>query len=253
MLRALAVSPDPLRLVVHVPRAAGAYAELAGAAAVVVDGHFGAEDCARWVAGTYAARDAWTHDFGGEQYALGRAFYTHYEEGRSAAYFEGTAASDARVEEAAPGLQAAMRDLAATVLGARVVPRRGWCGPGVHVFPPGGPVATRGGVVHFDTEGLAARHVERGGPAITLVAMLQPAEGDDGGLAVWAVRHRGHDHPTAEELAAPREVVSYRTGDVVLIDSYRLHQIQPFSGDRDRISATVHAAETSPGMWECWF
>lgn len=62
-----------------------------------------------------------------------------------------------------------------------------------------------------------------------------------------------HDHATCDELRAPHATVTYRTGDVVLIDSYRLRQIQPFSGSRERISATVHAALVDSGLWECWF
>jgi hypothetical protein len=232
-----------------------AASELERSCAVVLSGWFTREDCARWVRGVQAARAVWTHDFGGEQYSLGRAFYTHYEEGKSRAYFDDPAASDALVERHAPGLQGAMRDLVARVTsGARVVPRRGWCGPGVHVFPTRGPVASRGGVVHFDTEGLTARHVETRRPAITIVAVLQTTEADrGGGLRVWNVRYSGHDHPTAQELAAENALVEYRTGDVIVIDSYRLHQIQPFDGDRERITATTHAAEVDHGLWELWF
>jgi len=240
-------------LVCRVDRADGSFAALASACAVIIDQHFSLDECARWVQGVYRGRDVWTADFGGEQYSLGRAFYTHFEEGKSSAYFAETAASDARVDAYVPGLQQTMRDLVACVVGeSRAVQRRGWCGPGVHVFPPGGPVASRGGVVHFDTEGLAAHHLQRRRPAITLVAMLQAPE-TDGGLKVWDVRYDGRDHPNEAELQAPSAVVPYRTGDVVLIDSYRLHQIQPFRGSRERISATVHAAQTDLGLWECWF
>ena len=239
-------------MIIHVDHAAGAASLLSSSWALVIDQVFSAERCAAWVAGVYAARDAWTRDFGGEQFSLGRAFYTHLEEGKSAAYFDEPQASDARVEAHVPGLQLAMRSLLAEATGGRVVPRRGWCGPGVHVFPPGGPVAARGGVRHFDTEGLSAHHRGEGRPAVTLVAMLQTTE-TAGGLEVWDVRYRGHDHPTREELRAGKAAVTYRPGDVVLIDSYRLHQIQRFEGDRDRITATVHAAETLPGVWEAWF
>lgn len=243
----------PNGLIYRVDRAEGAFSALASASAVVVRSHFSVEDCVRWVAGVYRARDVWTRDFGGEQFSLGRAFYTHFEEGKSGAYFAEAAASDARVEEHCPGLQSAMREVIARVLGdGRVVQRRGWCGPGVHVFPPGGPVGSRGGVRHFDTEGLSAHHARALRPAITAVAMLQTPE-TDGGLKVWDVRYSGHDHPTREELRAPSATVAYRTGDVVLIDSYRLHQIQPFAGGRERISATVHAAQVDLGLWECWF
>jgi hypothetical protein len=242
----------PEALIANVDRAEGALTSLVSSCAVVIERHFDEARCATWVEGVYRARDVWTHDFDGEQFSLGRAFYTHFEEGKSRAYFADTAASDALVEAHTPGLQAAMIELLARVVGARVVRRRGWCGPGVHVFPPGGPVAARGGIRHFDTEGLAARHSARNLPAITLVAMLQTTE-TDGGLRVWDVRYEGHDHPTDEEIATPSAIVAYRTGDVVLIDSYRLHQIQPFAGSRERISATVHAARTDVDVWECWF
>jgi hypothetical protein len=82
--------------------------------------------------------------------------------------------------------------------------------------------------------------------------MLQPSE-TGGGLEVWDVLYDGHDHPTDAELRASSAIVPYRVGDVVLIDSYRLHQIQSFGGTRERISATVHAAELDAGLWECWF
>ncbi len=32
-----------------------------------------------------------------------------------------------------------------------------------------------------------------------------------------------------------------------------LHQIQPFEGDRDRVSITIHAAEIDDGLWDTWF
>lgn len=243
---------------------AAARDELASSLAVVVGGHLPAATCAAWTAGVYRAREHWTHDFGGEQFSLGRAFYTHFEEGKSRAYFDAPDASDARVEAAAPDLQATMRALVADITGARVVQRRGWCGPGIHVFPPRAPVARRGGVLHFDTEGLGARHVARRLPAITVVAVLQtaatPADNARrskreaaGGLRVWDVRYEGRDHPTDEEIARPSACIAYGVGDVVILDSYRLHQIQPFDGDRERISATIHAAEVDRGLWETWF
>ena len=206
----------------------------------------------------YDARPEWTSDFDDEQFTLGRAFYTHLEQDRTRAYFDDAAASDARVEAHVPGLQARLRALVATLAaGHGLAPadahqRRGWCGPGVHVFPAGGHVARHGGVVHFDTEGLSAHHIARRGAALTAVVMLQPPE-DGGGLRVWDATYAGRDEATDAELYAPSVIAKYGIGDVVVIDSYRLHQIQPFAGARDRISATVHAAEVDAGRWETWF
>ena len=207
------------------------------------------DTCARWVAGVEAMRGAWTPDFGGEQFALGRAFYTHFETGRSSEYFLDAPASDARVEQGAPGLQAQMRELVAAVTGARVIQRRGWCGAGVHVFPAGEKVARSGGVIHFDVEGLGRHQLARRKPALSLVVMLRPP----GGLRLWDVRYSGSDAPTDEELAVHSEIIEYGVGDLVVFESYRLHQIQPFAGERDRISATIHAAEIDRNLWESWF
>ncbi len=209
-------------------------------------------DAARFAELVLAARDAWTPAFGAEQWSLGRAFYTHLEEGLDGEYFRGAAASDAEVEARAPGLQAAVIDVAARALGERVVRRAGFCGPGVHVFLPGDPVAERGGVVHFDTEGLTPAQLAARAPAATLVLMLRPAL-EDGGTTVWDVDYAGRDHATHAELAAPSHTLRYdEAGDAALIDAYRLHQIRPFSGG-PRVSATAHLARRPDGAWECWF
>lgn len=225
---------------------------LADHRAIVLEGAVDEGTCARWVEGVMRRRDAWTEDFDGEQFALGRAFYTHFETGRSAEYFADAAASDARVEEGAPGLQGFMRERLAEVTGGHVQRRRGWCGAGVHVFPPHEKVAECGGVVHFDVEGLGRHHLARRKRALSLVLMLQCAE-EGGGLRLWDVLYHGSEHPTDEELEAPSEIVEYGRGDLFVFDSYRLHQIQPFAGDRPRVSATLHACEVDRGLWECWF
>jgi hypothetical protein len=82
--------------------------------------------------------------------------------------------------------------------------------------------------------------------------MLQPPR-SGGGLRVWDLAYDGRDDVDDEDLDAPSATVLYETGDVVVIDSYRLHQIQPFGGERDRISATIHLAEIDEGHWDSWF
>lgn len=235
------------------PRIAGTHALLASHLAVVVRGGVPAVTCASWAKGVLAAHEAWTADFGGEQFSLGRAFYTHLETDRAGEYFEDAAESDARVEEHAPGLQEALRRLVEEAVGGRVVAREGWCSAGVHVFTPDGPVAESGGVIHFDTEGLTEEHVARRAPALSLVVMLQPPLAG-GGLRLWPALYAGQDHPDDAVVRAGGDaLVEYAPGDVVLFDSYRLHQIQAFEGERLRISATLHAAEVDAGLWESWF
>ncbi len=205
-----------------------------------------------WAASVARAKDDWTSDFDGAQFTLGRAFYTHYETDRTGEYFERARDSDARVERRLPGMQARMRELVSSITGTTVRARRDWCGAGVHIFPAGGEVSGRGGVVHFDTEGLSDRHARDKRPALTVVTMLQEPE-RGGGLKLWDVRFRGRDDPTEAELAASTVVAQYGVGGSLVIDSYRLHQIQPFEGSRDRISITIHAAEVDDGIWETWF
>jgi hypothetical protein len=230
--------------------AAGALRE-GGALAVNARGAIDAGTAAAWARAVLAARAEWNSDFGGAQHSLGRAWYTHLEQERTEAYFREAAASDAIVERACPGLARTMRELAARVVGQPVAARAGWCGPGVHVFPAKGLVARRGGDVHFDTEGLTPAHVSDRAPALTLVLMFQPpARG--GGLRVWDVLYAGSDGYDDEDLERASVTCSYEPGDLVVIDSYRLHQIQPFTGELDRISATCHAAFVA-GQWESWF
>jgi hypothetical protein len=210
------------------------------------------DTCARWSAAVLAARAAWTVDFDGDQFALGRAFYTHLETDRAEAYFAGAAASDALVERHLPGMQDRVLDLYRALLASHVRRRARWCGPGVHIFPAGGWLSQRGGVTHFDTEGLSDHQLDHDARALTLVIMLQPAE-TGGGLRLWDVVHEGRDEATPEELARSSVIAGYEAGDALLLDSYRLHQIQSFGGLRDRISITAHAVEVDERVWDVWF
>lgn len=226
-------------------------ARLEARLALRVPGFWPAERCAAYARRVYAGRPFWTADFDGDQFSLGRAFYTHLEQDKSDEYFAAAAASNAHVERLLPGLGAALIGAVGALVGEAAALRPGWCGPGVHVFPAGGWLARRGGDIHYDTEGLAARHAARREPALTLVLMLQPPE-RGGELKVWDARYEGSDEVGAATLARPSALVPYAAGDLVVIDSYRLHQIQPFGGARDRVSATAHGARAGGG-WHVWF
>lgn len=230
------------------PRAPGLLALLPTYLAVRYPGVLTRDHAETYAAGVAAAREEWTPNFGGTQFTLGRAWYTHLEEDREDEYFADAAASDARVERWAPGLQQRMMAILRRLMSARVVLREGWCGPGVHVFQAGSPVARDGGDVHFDVEGLTDAQLSRRARALTLVLTLQPA----GGLQVWDQMYAGE----AVALEPPAEVASalleYEPGELVVIDSYRLHQIMPFQGSADRITATVHLVEEGD-VWEAWF
>lgn len=205
-----------------------------------------------WSRAVRNARREWTADFDGEQFSLGRAFYTHYETDRAGLYFRDAARSDALVERHLPGMQGWVLDLLARMTGAIVRRRLGFCAPGVHVFPAGGHVARHGGVVHYDVEGLSPLCLSRRHPALSLVVMLEPVEWG-GGLWLWSARYHGTEAATEAEVARPHAAVRYGAGDALLMSSYRLHQIRPFRGKRDRISITLHAQQVDRGVFEVWF
>jgi hypothetical protein len=208
------------------------------------------EECDRWMRDVYRARADWTPCFEGVQFTLGRAYYTHLEEDRTDEYFATAQASDALVERALPGLRRRVRAILADFVGAQVTPRPGFCGPGVHIFPAGEWLSDHGGDIHFDTEGLRRDQLEQRLPALSAIVMLQPPL-RGGGLRVWDARWQGEDDVTAA-ARAPSVVVDYAAGDLVVIDSYRLHQIQPFVGARDRLSITAHLVFAGGG-WQTWF
>jgi hypothetical protein len=236
-------------------RAAGSpplASELEHVAAVAVEGFLDQATCRDWARRVRAARRDWVADFDGEQFALGRAFYTHLETDRSCDYFRDPAGSDRTVERHLPGMQAAMRSLFAALVGGAVRQRLGFCGPGVHVFPAGEKVARAGGVVHFDVEGLSPLALARRSRALTLIVCIQPPRWG-GGLRLWDRTYGGTEEVTEKDLAAPARTYRYEAGAALLMESYRLHQIRPFRGKRDRITATMHAVETDRGVWETWF
>jgi hypothetical protein len=218
--------------------------------AIQFEGVLARRECAGYARGVYAGRSEWTPNFDGVQFTLGRAWYVHLETDREDEYFENVAISDATVERFVPGLADRVLAMLARCVGAPVDRREGYCGPGVHIFPAGEYVSRHGGDVHFDLEGLTDEQVAARAEAVTVVLMLQPAA-RGGGLCVWD--KLWEDEDTEEEPgSAHREVITYGAGDLVLLDSYRMHQICASSGPLDRISATAHAVRAGD-RWEAWF
>jgi hypothetical protein len=207
-------------------------------------------ECAAYARGVYAGRSAWVPNFDGVQFTLGRAWYVHLETDREDEYFASVAASDAAVERFVPGLADRLLAMVGLCVGSAVLRRPGFCGPGVHVFPAGEYVSHHGGDVHWDVEGLSDEQVAAHAPAVTAVLMLQPAA-QGGGLRVWDKLYEDTDTEEEPGSAASEEIV-YGAGDLVILDSYRLHQICASSGPLDRISATAHTVCVE-GLWQAWF
>lgn len=238
-------------------RVAGLVERVAGRAAVGVRSALAAEVAAAWAARVVAAEDALVDDFGGEQWALGRAFYTHLDDvtgARRAAYFAGD--SDAVVERVLPGMQDFTLNLLGRLLGGRVRRRHGFCGPGVHVFPPGEKVARRGGVFHYDLEGLTPfdrdRVIAGRARAVSFVVMLQPPS-SGGGLTLFNKVFRGDGWDMDRTPGCASTTTRSRPGDALLFSSLRLHKINGFGGDVARVSITCHAVEVDDDVWDCWF
>ena len=124
-------------------------------------------------------------------------------------------------------------------------------GPECTFFAAAGELASKGGDVHFDTEGLSESQIAKRSPALSLVLMLQPPE-SGGGLRIWDRFYDGNDFPDLPGPSVPTACIQYLPGELVIFDSYRLHQIQGFRGPSDRISATMHVA-VEDGRWEAWF
>lgn len=227
------------------------WAALAAARVVHAPGLLTGQSCHAMLERITSASSEWTQDFGGDQLSLGRAWYTHYESGRTRHYFRDATRANALVERVLPGMQDGVRALVADFVGEPAVFRPGWCGPGVHLFVPGSPVAEQGGSIHFDLEGLRDEK-ERQRPALSVVVMLQPAE-RGGALRLWPTRYRGAMHPSEAEQAGAYQSHRYARGDAMLFESQRLHQIAPFSGAQMRVSITAHALRTDAGVWQVWF
>jgi hypothetical protein len=221
-------------------------------AAVGVRAAMTAVEAATLAARVLAADDDLGDDFGGEQRSLGRPWYTHMETGRAAEYFRDAAGSDACVERVVPGVQHRTLQAVARVVGGVVRRRHGFCGPGVHVFPPGEKVARRGGVFHYDLEGLTPAWGRALPRAISVVWMLQPPS-SGGGLSLFNKTYRGVNWPMDEDPAVRRTTTRMRAGDLLVFSSYRLHRINGFRGELARVSVTCHAVEVDRGVWDAWF
>ena len=225
-------------------------ARLADHLALHFEGVLTRRACSAYARGVYAGRSAWVPNFDGVQFTLGRAWYVHLETDREEEYFASVAASDAAVERFVPGLADRLLALLRQCVGSEVERRPEFCGPGVHVFPSGQYVSHHGGDVHWDVEGLTDEQAAEHAPALSAVLMLQPAA-QGGGLRLWDKIYEDED--TEEDPgSAPSEEITYGAGDLVVFDSYRLHQICASSGPLDRISATAHTV-LSEGRWQAWF
>lgn len=227
-------------------------------AAVIFRQFFSAEESHSITDTIYHLKEFWHPNYGGEQYSLGRVWYTHVDEGIKDEYVRGAEESNRIIESHFPGLYERIRTFCAIIQqGEPVALRKGWAGPGFVIFPANGRCAEIGGDIHYDWEGLTDGQLDDPkAEAYSFISMLQkPHTG--GGLRIWnmfydRVRKREELVPKASPPAAESLVIDYEIGGLLVIDSFRLHQIQPFGGEIDRICLTFHTARYQDG-WYVWF
>lgn len=209
-------------------------------------------ECSELVAGVYAGRAAWAPSRAGSEYTLGRNYRTDLEQEQQEEYFAQAASSDALVRHWVPGLQGKMVALLRLLVKDRVAQRAGWCGAGLNILPAGGHCARHGGAPHFNIAGLEPAALSSEAPTISCALMLQPAR-DGGELQLWDRLYEGEPGIDEAEVKQDSARCSYAAGDLVVVDSRRLHRVAPFGGARDRIIVTLRAVYSKERrLWEVW-
>jgi hypothetical protein len=231
---------------------------LGGAGAVVFRDIFTPAEVQGMVATIYALREQWLPGFEEEQFSVGRVWYVDVADEAEEEYHEDSVRSNAQIEERFDSIQERMRAFCAAIQpGDLVQIRPGWAGPGFVIFPAHAACAENGGDIHFDIEGLAGDLLDDPeAAAYSFIAMLQKPE-SGGGLQVWREQYdpnrRDEYIPELQsEPEGPSFLIDYRIGDLVMINSRAIHQIQPFEGDTDRITLTFHIVRQA-GAWHIWF
>lgn len=223
---------------------------------VIVFSEFLAQDELQNIVHTiYDQRQLWTPAYGGEQFSFGQVWYSYQETGRESEYFQLAEESNLLLENHLPGLYGKILDFIRSVQqNEPVTIRDKWAGPGLVIFPAHGHCAEAGGDAHFDWAGLTQDQLnDHYAEAYSFIAMIQKPE-KGGGLRVWGLRYKPGDEVDPDTPSPDEEsiLLDYQVGDMVVIDSFKMHAIQSFEGNTDRISLTFHIAKEH-GIWHVWF
>jgi hypothetical protein len=241
------------------PDGAGFESLIEGHAAVCFKDFIPQANIAPMVKAMYAAKDVWSEGMGGEQFALGDAWYHYAEEGVDFEEYGSQAKqSRANVEKYVPGLEKRVIDFLSPLARAGTLDvREGWAGPGIMLFPAGAYVSNNGGSIHFDTD--AFTDEELADPNLTMfsfVCMLQKPE-RGGNLTIWnkhfdrrGERFQTYDPKTQGEVESC--LVDYQPGQLWMLRGMNAHQIGSFSGATDRICLTFHIFKEGAD-WRMWF
>jgi hypothetical protein len=229
--------------------------------AVVFQGIFSLEENQEIVSKIYSLKNLWVPSYEGEQYALGRVWYAHVDDRIQDNYFERAIESNKMIETHFPGLYQKLCNFCSKIqMNEPVRIREKWAGPGFVIFPAHEYCAKEGGGIHYDWEGLTEEQRNNSDTeAYSFISLLQKPE-RGGGIRIWETKY---DPSRKEESLKPsidilpdpgakNVLIDYQVGDLLLINSLSLHQIQPFEGDADRITLTFHIAKNSES-WHIWF
>ena len=213
----------------------------------------------KMIKGFYAAKEVWSEGFGGQQYALGDAWYHYAEEGIDFEEYGSKAEqSRANVEKFVPGLEGNLLGFLSPLARPGTLSiREGWAGPGFMMFPAGGFVANKGGSIHFDTDAFSDEELyETDLVMFSLICMIQKPE-RGGNLTVWnkpfdKTQERFQSYNPATQGAAESYHIEYQPGDLWMIRGMNAHQIGAFEGKTDRICLTFHVYKEGDD-WFMWF
>jgi len=232
--------------------------EESGLPGLVVENFLSREECEEILQGVYTLEPYWRSGTCEGEFTLGRSWYTSIDNREVMDYFDEAPALNQLLQTTFPGLMARILAFGKTMVGHDNVQfRPGFAGPGIVVFKAHCTTAESGGSCHIDYEGLSKHQMDaRDGVEIFSFMLPLSLPEKAGGLRVWPeVYERFRHNRYFEEIEEPegeKFIIPYCVGNLFGIHSLRVHQIEPFGGEKDRVVVTFHLAQLD-GQWSIWF
>lgn len=232
--------------------------EANGIPGVVVENFLSPDECAEILRGVYILEPYWRRGTYDGDFILGRSWYTAIDNREIMDYFDEAPFFNQLIRDSFPELLEKIMAVARTLTNQEEVQiRPGWAGPGITIFRPPSCTAETGGSCHIDYDGISKRMVDvpEGLEMFSFMLPISMPE-DAAGLYVWPeIYQRFHHKRYFDEILDPegeRFTIPYSVGNLLGIHSLRVHQIEPFDGDIDRVVVTFHLGKLD-GKWIVWF
>lgn len=232
--------------------------EANGILALAVEDFLSPDECAEILRGVYVLEPYWRSGTYEGDSILGRSWYTAIDNREVMDYFDEAPAFNRLIQDTFPELIEKIMAFARTMTNQEEVQvRPGWAGPGFTIFRPPSCTAETGGSCHIDYDGLSKRMVDvpEGLEMFSVMIPISMPE-DAAGLYVWPEVYQRFQHKRyfneIEDPEGERFTVPYSVGKLICIHSLRIHQIEPFNGDIDRVVITFHLGKLD-GKWNLWF